>query len=859
MRLWFPVGAVLFASGSLVAQEHNTCQTPPDLEAALKSPSPTQAYNALGAHYAGQHKTFCAIEAFETAVRLQPSSWEGHYNLGLALLERKSFQRAQAEFQAVIRIRPDWPDAHNALGSAYQTDGRAEAAITQFQAALGIDPANVFALQKLTEILIDQRRYTAAIKYLTPVPKDASLRTNLAIAYSKNGNTDEAIGLLKQLVAEEPGSALAHFNLATEFAHQKLYRESIVEYREALRLDPSNDLAITSLVKAHNILAEYSAALPLIEEYAKRRSDDFEAPYLLGEVYRGLGRYADAVNPLRRAVKMRPDHYEALYNLGFVLAKQGQYAEALPKLEKAISLRPDATDARYQFALTLKALNQTERARQEFANLEQQKARQGMKDVAAVEGGRANQLLTSGDARQAVAGYRDALRSDPDNARTYYNLAVALDRLGERIEERQALEQAVRLDSTLALAQNQLGLMDLQDGRISEAESRFNQALALDPQFAEAQGNLGVLYGQQGKIQEAESLFRRAIENNPKYAQGFLNLGLILAGQERFAEAEKQIETAIQIAPDLKGSRAALGMVRARMGRSQEAIAAFRQVVAEDPSSPDSHLNLGIALADSYDVSAALAEFSSAVDLAPNSPAARYNKGRALFDLRKYREASVELRRAVELSPSYFEPLYLLAVAEKQMDNRARSAELLRKAVTLRPRDADAHYLLGQNLSGLGKKKEAIAEWKTAVEIDPGQSQALSSLVRALQESDAAEAARYKQQITALQDKRMITDRAGALANLALASAAAHDSEQAISHLTEAIQVCGDCPSKGNLHKNLGLIYCRSGNLEEGEKQLRIADRLLPGDSDIAKSLQIIATRRDKPAGASPTANVSAQ
>ena len=104
---------------------------------------------------------------------------------------------------------------------------------------------------------------------------------------------------------------MAHFNLATEQAHQKLYRASVAEYREALRLDPSNDVARTSLVKALTILAEYTEALPIIEDYARRNPNDFESPYLLGEVYRGLGRYAEAIPLLRRAVKMRPDNYDA--------------------------------------------------------------------------------------------------------------------------------------------------------------------------------------------------------------------------------------------------------------------------------------------------------------------------------------------------------------------------------------------------------------------------------------------------------------------------------------------------------------------------------------------------------------------
>jgi len=49
------------------------------------------------------------------------------------------------------------------------------------------------------------------------------------------------------------------------------------------------------------------------------------------------------------------------------------------------------------------------------------------------------------------------------------------------------------------------------------------------------------------------------------------------------------------------------------------------------------------------------------------------------------------------------------------------------------------------------------------------------------------------------------------------------------------------CQSKGDLHKNLGLIYCRSGNLEKDEGELPIAESLKPNDPAVGKSLEILA------------------
>jgi Flp pilus assembly protein TadD len=102
----------------------------------------------------------------------------------------------------------------------------------------------------------------------------------------------------------------------------------------------------------------------------------------------------------------------------------------------------------------------------------------------------------------------------------------------------------------------------------------------------------------------------------------------------------------------------------------------------------------------------------------------------------------------------------------------------------------------------------------------------------------------YEARFVELQQKRQITDRAETLGNFALAAASARDWDRAVAQLEEALRICNNCQSEGDLHKNLGLIYCRSGNFEMGEGQLRIAASLKPNDPDVKKSLEILAEQK---------------
>jgi tetratricopeptide (TPR) repeat protein len=186
----------------------------------------------------------------------------------------------------------------------------------------------------------------------------------------------------------------------------------------------------------------------------------------------------------------------------------------------------------------------------------------------------------------------------------------------------------------------------------------------------------------------------------------------------------------------------------------------------------------------------------------------------------------------------------LLGLIEKDAGNLRHAAELLERVVALEPRNADAVYALGKVHVQLGNKAEAVARWKQVLQISPDRAEALYNLTRVLAESDPADARRYQDRFTELQRKHRITDRAATLGNFAIAAAAARDWAQAVAQLKEALDVCGDCRSRADLHKNLGLIYCRSGNTKDGTEELLAAKKLKPDDPDIEAALRLL---RDLP------------
>jgi tetratricopeptide (TPR) repeat protein len=148
--------------------------------------------------------------------------------------------------------------------------------------------------------------------------------------------------------------------------------------------------------------------------------------------------------------------------------------------------------------------------------------------------------------------------------------------------------------------------------------------------------------------------------------------------------------------------------------------------------------------------------------------------------------------------------------------------------------------MLGQEQERKGDLEAAKHNWEKAIAIRPQYGEAIYSLSRLLSKTDPAQAELLRTRFQKMQQQNHIVDRAQSLGNFALASADAHDWPKAISQLKEAIQICGGCVARPQLHKDLGLIYCHSGDLKDGHAELLEAQRLAPHDADVEHALKLL-------------------
>ncbi|MGD0815520.1 MAG: tetratricopeptide repeat protein [Verrucomicrobiota bacterium] len=146
------------------------------------------------------------------------------------------------------------------------------------------------------------------------------------------------------------------------------------------------------------------------------------------------------------------------------------------------------------------------------------------------------------------------------------------------------------------LAQDNLGLVLLQKGRIDAAINCFQEALRIRPDFAEARNNLGNALLQTGKVEEAIACFRQALQLRPDFAQAEDNLGYALLQTATVDEAIAHCQRALQIKPDDAEACVNLGNAFVRKGEAQDAIALYRKALQIKPGLAVAQRNLDALL-----------------------------------------------------------------------------------------------------------------------------------------------------------------------------------------------------------------------------------------------------------------------
>ena len=186
---------------------------------------------------------------------------------------------------------------------------------------------------------------------------------------SNRANHDKAMDLSQKAIELDPDLAEGHVARGRAFYFCQRYEEAEREFESALRLNPSLFEAFDSYARNCYSRGDLAKAARLFRLAVEKDPEDFNAPFLLSQTYRGLNQEEQAREALKQAMvnvtrhlEQHPDNPRALYMKAVGHAVSGEKKQAFEWIERAMSIDPEDPMILYGTACALAVAGKKEEA-----------------------------------------------------------------------------------------------------------------------------------------------------------------------------------------------------------------------------------------------------------------------------------------------------------------------------------------------------------------------------------------------------------------------------------------------------------------------------------------------------------------
>jgi tetratricopeptide (TPR) repeat protein len=295
---------------------------------------------------------------------------------------------------------------------------------------------------------------------------------------------------------------------------------------------------------------------------------------------------------------------------------------------------------------------------------------------------------------QAERVFGDLLARFPSAYAGHYFLGKSLAEQGHYDEAEAAFQKTLELQPDLLEPRLELVRLYQQSNQEAKLNHAYAQILERFPQNIDAGFGLGLHYHKSGQETEAAELFRELGQRSMRDANVIRKLVALYLDQELYADASVILKGMLAGAPDSSDLFYLNGVALAGLEERKAAIDAFGKVSPDSRFFENAVVHTAVLYQEQGQIEAGIAFLKNVID--KNGPNAEFL-------------------------------LYLGSFQEEQSDYQA-AAETIHAGIRAAPDNSRLHFRLGVIYDKWGRKKEAIASMKKAIELDPEDSNALNYL-----------------------------------------------------------------------------------------------------------------------------------
>jgi Flp pilus assembly protein TadD len=261
------------------------------------------------------------------------------YLAGLKVEEKSVFTRDD-DLKTLLPIQNKLRSANQLFNQKKYREAR-----ELYEQVLGSKPDDIGTYAHLADTLHYLRKPQAAVdilrRGLQNKPDSLELKAKLGVFLTEINHNDEAVALLKEVLAADEGDGANWNYLGVAFFRKRDFSRADEAYARALALDPGNAMAYANLGTLY--LARFAAekdgafrekAVGFFNKAIELDGKSVAAYNGRGAAYQFAGQVEAALADWKRALDLQPDFTDTYFNIAVTLIAVGRKSEANDFLQR---------------------------------------------------------------------------------------------------------------------------------------------------------------------------------------------------------------------------------------------------------------------------------------------------------------------------------------------------------------------------------------------------------------------------------------------------------------------------------------------------------------------------------------------